>query len=76
MDKQQLEKRLQQLTTESSRGQQRLQQLDRERRSIEQTLLRIDGAMALISELLDKEETAVADTELPSATKVSSPGES
>lgn len=60
MDKQQLETRLQQLTAESSRGQQRLQQLERERRSIEQTLLRIDGAMALLKEWLDADDEVAA----------------
>lgn len=71
MDKQQLEIRLQQLTAESSRGQQRLQQLDQERRSIEHTLLRIDGAMALVKELLDTDDEVGANSDKPQATKLS-----
>jgi chaperonin cofactor prefoldin len=71
MDEQQLQTRLQQLTAESSRGQQRLHQLDRERRSIEQTLLRIDGAMALLKEFLDADDDVAVDADNQQATRLS-----
>jgi len=53
MTKQQLQVRLDELTTELNKGQKRLHLLDQERLSVEHTLLRIDGAMQLLKELME-----------------------
>jgi hypothetical protein len=53
-----IEKRLQELRTEYSRGEQQLAQLDQRRQELRDTLLRISGAIQVLEELLQMQSAA------------------
>lgn len=53
-----IEKRLQELRTEYSRGEQQLAQLDQRRQELRDTILRISGAIQVLEELLQMQSAA------------------
>jgi hypothetical protein len=56
--REQLEKRLTELKTESEQGEKMLSDLDARREQVRQTLLRISGAVQVLEELLNEEGAA------------------
>jgi hypothetical protein len=59
--KEQLVERLQQLKAEFASGQKMLAELEQKKANLEQTLLRISGAIQVLEELLEAEESAGND---------------
>jgi flagellar biosynthesis chaperone FliJ len=59
--KEKLEQRLQELRSEFESGQKMLADLDAQRNNLQQTVLRISGAIQVLEELLESEESTAGN---------------
>jgi hypothetical protein len=69
-----LEKRLLELRTELSRGQQHLDSLERQRQDVRDTLLRISGAVQVLEELLQADNAMDQVFRSPESAEATQPG--